>query len=274
MKNLTAAGVVATGISSLSSAKTPGATRQLKKIGLQLYTVRSEMERDFERTLARVAATGYQEVEFAGYYERKPAEVKAILAKNGLSAPSTHLDIQSFRNSLVELLEAAHIIGHEYVVCPWLDPSERRTLDDWKHRADEFNRFGETCRKAGIQFAYHNHDFEFHAIEGKMPYDVLLAATDPTNVHLEMDLFWTVNGGADPATYFAKCPGRFAMVHVKDRKTDGTMVDVGSGSIDFSSIFARAEQAGIQHYFVEEDNTKWPLESIRHSHEFLSRLRF
>src|SRR5262249_50669446 len=137
------------------------ATSDIGKIGLQLYTVRRELQKDFEGTLAKVSAIGYREVEFAGYYDRTPQQVKEILARNNLWSPSSHTQLQPMRQDLDKMIEAAHVIGHEYIVLAYLKPEERQSLDDYKRVAESLNQAGETCRKAGIQLAYHNHDFEF-----------------------------------------------------------------------------------------------------------------
>lgn len=247
---------------------------RLKNIGIQLYSVRSDMARDFEGTLARLASIGYKEVEFAGYFERKPEEVKAILDRHRLAAPSTHVPIELVRRDWPRTLEAAHTIGHHYVVVPWLPPEARRTLDDFRRMADELNRLGEEAKRSGIRFAYHNHDFEFTPIDGQVPYDLLLAGTHPASVALELDLMWITKGGQDSLTYFARYPGRFEMVHVKDSTgpPDYRQVDVGRGTIDFRRILARREQAGIRHAFVEHDDPANPLAFARASYDYLARL--
>ena len=253
-----------------------GGAERLDRIGVQLYTVRTEMAKDFDGTIARVAAAGYREVEFAGYYDRSAAQVRATLDRNGLTAPSTHLSKEALERNGERLLADAATIGHRYVCIAWIAQEERRTLDDVKRVAAAFNRIGERCRAAGLQFAYHNHDFEFALIEGKMLYDVLLAETDPALVQLEVDLYWITKGGQDPLAYFARYPGRVPLVHVKDSAgpPDHRMVDVGAGTIDFKRIFARRAQAGIRHFFVEHDQPGDPLQSIKASCEYLKRLEF
>ena len=248
--------------------------RKLDRIGLQLYTVRHQMEKDFEGTIARVAATGYREVEFAGYFGRSPRDVRALLDRHGLSAPSSHVSLapEQWRGAL----DAAPIVGHRYLVIAWIPPEERRTLDDYKRAAERLSRAATEARAAGLQFAYHNHDFEFAPLDGRLPYDVLLAETDPKLVQLEVDLYWIVKGGQDPLAYFARWPGRFPMVHVKDSAgpPDHRMVEVGAGKIDFKKIFAQRDQAGIQHFFVEHDEPADPFASIRASYEYLKHLEF
>jgi sugar phosphate isomerase/epimerase len=246
----------------------------LDTIGIQLYSVRRELDRDFEGTLARLASIGYKEVEFAGYFDRKPTEVRAILARHGLAAPSAHVPIETVRPEWSRTLEIANIIGHRYIVIPWLPAEDRRTIDDLKRRAAEFDRLGEEAKRAGLRFAYHNHDFEFMPLEGRIPFDVLLSETDPGNVAFELDLMWITKGGQDPLRYFAKYPKRFEMVHVKDSTgaPDYRHVDVGRGTIDFRRILARRQQAGIRHFFVEHDDPPDPLAFARASYDYLKRL--
>ena len=254
------------------------AKTRLSKVGAQLYTVRGELKRDFEGTLSRVAALGYREVEFAGYFGRTPAQVKAALARSGLAAPAAHIPLATLRgDGLREALEAAHVIGHKYLVVAYLAAEERKTLDDYRRHADLFNEAGERTRREGVAFAYHNHDFEFAAVEGRVPYDLLLERTDPRAVKFEMDLYWTVKGGASPVEYFKRSPGRFHLLHVKDMDTGPArgFTEVGRGRIDFKAIFARARGAGVRHYFVEQDETPGsPFESLKVSLDYLRRLTF
>ncbi|HKG14457.1 MAG TPA: sugar phosphate isomerase/epimerase [Pyrinomonadaceae bacterium] len=267
----------AAGAACLTEPGAAYAKKKLSKIGVQLYTVRRELEADFEGTLAKVASLGYREVEFAGYYGRTPAEVKAILARNGLAAPSAHFQSVVSSGGVREAVEAAGVVGHSYLVYAWLPPEERKSLDDYKRLAERLNRAGEECRRAGIQFGYHNHDFEFAPMEGRIPYDLILEGTDARLVKMELDLYWITKGGQSPLAYFRKHPGRFPLVHVKDM--DGTpkryFTEVGRGTIDFGEIFAASKQAGIKHYFVEQDETPAsPFESIRTSIDYLKRLEF
>jgi sugar phosphate isomerase/epimerase len=247
---------------------------KLGKIGMQLYTVRDQLKADFDGTLRRVAAIGYREVEFAGYMGRTPAQVKASLKRAHLSAPAAHLDIETLEKDWGTTVEAAHTVGHEYLVVAWIDADRRVSLDDYRRVADTFNQLGRQARAAGLQFAYHNHAFEFKPIDGRVPYDILLEETDSEVVSFEMDVYWTVEGGANPLTYFAKFPGRFPLVHVKDRTATGQMVDVGAGVIDWSAIFAKRREAGIRHEFVEHDEPADPFASLAASYTYLRALRF
>ncbi|MGH7495396.1 MAG: TIM barrel protein [bacterium] len=245
----------------------------LEKIGVQLYSVRDLMKKDFAGTLDKVAKIGYKEVEFAGYFDNKPEEVRKLLDRLGLKAPAVHVSIDVLRDKLDDTLAASQIIGHQYIVCPWLSP-EDRTLEKYQEHAALFNKVGEACQKAGMQFAYHNHDFEFEAQDGKLPYDLLLAATDPKLVQMELDLFWIRKGGQDALAYFKKYPSRFPLCHVKDMSADQKMVEVGAGTIDFAEIFSHAKQAGLKHFFVEHDQPEDPYKSITTSFQYLKKLRF
>jgi len=253
----------------------PRAPSKIERVGLQLYTVRHEMEKDVEATIARVAASGYKEVEFAGYFKKTPAEIRAMLDRNGLTSPSAHISAGG-ADAWHEALDAAHVVGHQYVVVPWIPEEQRTGIDGYKKIAADFNQKAEQARAAGLQFAYHNHDFEFARVDGKLPYDVLLAEADPKLVQMEMDLYWITKGGQDPLTYFARWPGRFSMVHVKDSMgpPDNKMADVGAGTIDWKRIFAKQQQAGIKHFFVEHDQPADAFASIKASCDYLKRLEF
>jgi sugar phosphate isomerase/epimerase len=267
---LTGAGLLASRLSWAAD------NRKIDKLGLQLYTVRDAMKADFDGTLAKVAAAGYREVEFAGYFDRSPKEVKAALARVGLVSPSAHFNNSYLGDQWPGVLESANVIGQQYVICSFIDEKTRQEPGIWPRLADTFNRAGEAARKAGIQFGYHNHSFEFTPVDGKLPYDILLNSTDPNLVKMEMDLYWIVNAGADPLAYFNRHPGRFPLVHVKGRaKNGGDITEVkADNAIDWKAIFAQSEKAGIKHYFVEQDKSDSPFDSIRTSFNYLHDLRF
>jgi sugar phosphate isomerase/epimerase len=261
---------------------------KINKVGVQLYTVRDLMKDDFEGTIAKVAQVGYKEVEFAGYFGRTAQQVRAVVDKNGLQAPSTHVQWDELDEKFPSVIETSKTIGMNYIVCPWIPEDLRKSPDVWKQAAEKFNQCGEQSKKAGIQFAYHNHWFEFLPTNGVLPYDQLLKLCDANLVKMEMDLCWITTAGADPLKYFNEYPGRFPLVHVKDVKTMpkistggaqnfGDTVDlteVGSGVIDWKRIFAQSEKAGIKHYIVEHDHPKQPIESIKASYEYLANLRW
>lgn len=253
------------------------AAKYLKKIGLQLYTVRNELQNSFEETLRKVAALGINEVEFAGYFGQKPETIKSLLKRFDLASPSAHIDTETLRKILPKAIEDAKTIGHKYLVLGYLPEQERKTLDDYKKLVELLNKAGEECKKAGLQFAYHNHDFEFKTTDGKIPYDLILAETDAEKVKMELDLYWITKAGFDPLLYFEKYPKRFPLVHVKDmdKTFEKSFSEVGRGTIDFKQIFAKSKLAGIEHYFIEQDETPAdPFESVKISLKFLRELRF
>jgi sugar phosphate isomerase/epimerase len=273
------------GVGSAAGCSSPrGATaeagdvagQRLDRVGIQLYTVRDALTRDFDGTLAQIAAIGYRDLEFAGYAGRRPDAVSAALERHGLRAPSAHVPLEQLRRQWPATVDAAHAIDHDFIIVPWLDEKERRTIADYERLADELNRLGDAARKADLRLGYHNHDFEFTPIGGRIPFDVLLDKTDPEDVAFELDLYWITKAGHDPLTYFDRYPGRFPLVHVKDSAGAPAhrMTEVGGGSIDFKRIFARRKQAGILHAFVEHDNPPDAIASIRASYGYLSRLTF
>lgn len=248
--------------------------RRLENVGIQLYTVRDRMAEDVPGTLRRLAEIGYREVEFAGYYDHTPAEIRGLLNDLGLTSPSAHAPIELLRADAEQVIEQFLEIGHDYLVVPWLSEEERDSLDKYKAHAELFNRVAEQCAAAGLRFAYHNHEFEFEAIDGVLPIDLLLAETDPALVQIELDLYWITVAGADPFAYFDKHPGRFPLCHVKDMAPDGSMADVGSGKIDFAALFAASELAGFRHYYVERDDATDSLASAAASFAGISSLEF
>ncbi len=272
-------GVAALGIASRNAEATGtllAPRRKLKKVGLQLYTVRDLMKADLPGTLHKVAAIGYKEVEFAGYFGRTPAQIRELLKKNGLSSPSTHIPIDTLEKDSVRAFADAKAIGHQWVTLPWIPEERRKTADDWNRIAELLNQLGPQAKAAGLRLAYHNHDFELRPVDGARPLDILLSKTDPSLVDFEMDLYWVIFGGGDPLDFFNRYPKRFKLVHVKDSAgpPDNKMVDVGQGKIDFRTIFADSDKAGIKHYFVEHDQPADPIATIRNSYKYLAAVRF
>ena len=257
--------------------------QEKKIIGLQLYTVRDKIKQDLKSTLEKVAKVGYNSVEAAGYnatdgtfYGMVPKAFAELLNGLGMSLNSSH--------TVFELDVAEKVIadtasaGAKYIIYPFLPDKFRSNLDGWKATAEKFNKIGEIAKTNGIQFGYHNHAFEFDKMEDQIPYDLLLLQTDPSLVTFEMDLYWVTKGGYNPVNYFKKYPGRFQLWHVKDMtKTDEMFfAPVGSGRIDFSSIFAEKKTAGMKYFFVEQDSFKDldAFESIEMSYKYLSQAEF
>ena len=235
--------------------------------GLQLYTVRAAMRADVERTLALVADAGYAEVEFAGYFERTPAQIHDAVAAAGLRTPSVHVGLDAMRDHLAATIDDAAVAGHEFLVLPWI-PAELRSADGYRQLADDLNRAGARAAEAGVGVAYHNHDFDHDPVAGATGLELLLARTDPMLVTLQLDVFWAVRGGANPLALMDRFQDRVRMLHVKDMAADGTMVDVGAGTIDYRRILSHPETR-IPHVFVEHDEPADPFASARASLRYL-----
>jgi sugar phosphate isomerase/epimerase len=262
-----------------------------KYIGLQLYTVRDAMQKDPADTLAQVAAMGYNSLEGATYtgtqkfYGMEAKDFAALLKKNKLVMPSSHYRLgeektngQDVKGTILhdwdKAVEDAKTVGIKYMVCAFLSPAERGDLNHYKYIAEQLNKAGERCKKSGVQLCYHNHDFEFAAQDGKLPYDILLNDTDPNLVKMEMDIYWVEKAGKDPVTLINQHPGRFPLWHVKDmdNTSDKAFTEVGNGTINFKRIFAQANKAGLKYFFVEQDKTPGsPFDSIKKSISYIKK---
>lgn len=257
--------------------------------GVQLYTVRELLKQDFRGTLQRIAALGYREVEFAGYFDQSPQAIRALLDDLGLAAPSAHAGDALLGPDAERAIDAALTVGHRYLVVAWVPPEQWRDLEGWKRRAQAFNRAGELCRRAGLQFCYHNHHFEFAQLLGRRPYDLLLSDCDARLVQMELDLCWAAAARQDALQLLRDHPGRFPLVHLKQLKAlprldaadvlsmhmdeaVGLMTEVGPGAIDFARLLADPASRGIRHFFVEHDQPAAPLASIETSLGYLRSL--
>ena len=253
----------------------PTEGERIKSIGLQLYTVRHAMEADLEGTLGRVAAVGYREVEFAGLMGRKAADVRRVLGHLGLTTPAMHVPFGAMDSNWDATLADARALGCAFVVVPSIPDELRSSLDSYRRVAERFNRAAEAAAAAGLRFAYHNHATDFAPLDRRVPFDVLLEATDPNRVAIELDLYWIFRAGHDPLRYFNRWPGRVRLVHVKDSGTgpDYKMSDVGAGIIDWPHVLAAARAAGTEHFIVEHDEASDPFASSAASLRYLSDLK-
>jgi sugar phosphate isomerase/epimerase len=242
-------------------------------LGVQLYTLRSVMQ-DPAATLATLASLGYREVELAGLYGLSPQDLRGLLDDAGLRTPSTHVGLERFEPDARDaLFDEAATLGHEWLVCPWT-PEELRTPDGYRRLADLFNEAGEAAGARGLSVGYHNHAFEFEPLDGgPSGLEILLERGSPGLLSFQLDLFWAVDAGEDPVSWFAAHPGRWASVHAKDRTTDGTMVAVGDGTLDFAELIDAGVASGVQHVFVEHDQPTDPIESVARSLRHLESLR-
>lgn len=250
-----------------------------RKVGIQLYTLRDVIYKDVQGTLKQVADLGYQELELFGYNDGKvfgkPVnEVVKMVSDLGMKITSGHyvtgLVSQPNRPAMVGTLvngwekaaSDAKLLGQEYMVIAYLQKDERKTLDDYKKVCELINKNAEICAKYGMRIGYHNHDFEFEPIDGQVPYDLMMKELDPKSVSMELDLFWSTYANHDPLKLIAAHPGRFEQWHVKDMRKDDRKLnaDVGTGTIDFKAIFAKAKESGFKHFYIEHDT--FPVSSI------------
>jgi sugar phosphate isomerase/epimerase len=256
-------------------------------IGLQLYTVRDHLEKDLEGTLEKVAAIGYRDVELGSfdYYGKKPAELRAILSNHGLKAISMHYREDQLKSDLQKHIADAKECGITYVGLASLDDKDRKSLDAIKRDAEWFNQVGKAVSAAGCHFDYHGHNFDFATVDGGVViYDELIRRTDPKLVNFELDCFWCVRAGKEPADYFHRFPGRFPQLHIKDLKPGyppttgedfrpGAFTEVGRGVIDWKKIFRAAREGGMKHFYVEQDECdRDTLESTKISYTYLHNL--
>jgi sugar phosphate isomerase/epimerase len=259
-------------------------------LGLQLYSVRDLLPKDYDGTLRKISSLGYREVEAAGFYDRTAAQVKQSMQDAGLRCVSAHYPYAKLAPDLDNVIHYGQELGLEYIICssPGAKDTSRPSgahkvlaLDDWRWNADQFNQIGEKVKKAGLQFGYHNHDFEFHPENGVRPYDELLRLTDPSKVTLELDCGWVIVGGANPVDYLKHYPNRFSMLHVKDFKAIApgssaapTPTELGRGTIDYKPIFAAASRPHVRHIFVEQEGYDVPVwESLKIDADYVRSLK-
>jgi sugar phosphate isomerase/epimerase len=237
------------------------------KTGLQLYSLRDYIGQDVKGVLAKVAKAGYQQVETYGYSPEKhfwslqPTEFKAVLAANGLTTPSGHYDLGDYLRTgnealLAPTIAAANACGQQYLIVPYLDEQLRTTPADFQALAAKLNKAGARCKAAGLRLGYHNHDFEFKPLGGTTLYEVLLKETDPALVAFELDIYWVVRAGQDPAKLMQAHPKRFPLWHIKDmdKANSDLNTEVGNGSIDYRKLMTYANTAGLQHPIMEQEN--------------------
>jgi len=235
-------------------------------VALQLYTVRDETAQDFAGTLRRVAALGYKAVEFAGYGGLSAAQQRDLLTETGLTAASTHVGLDILAHTPDDAIAYCKAIGCRYLVLPGL-PNDRRNPEALRALAPRLDDLGRRCQEQGITFGYHNHDWEFagHA-NGTALLDLLLDATDPALVTLELDAYWAAYADADPVAYLQRRTGRVPLIHLKDMTPEQTFAEVGDGTLDIGALIAAARVAGARWYIVENDAPTIPsLESARRS---------
>jgi sugar phosphate isomerase/epimerase len=254
-------------------------SRRLRRVGIQLYTLRDDARRDLERTLADIAAAGYKDVEMLGgmnNFGMTPARVRAVLDSNGLSAPSTHVGGAAFDNLDRSLADAA-IMGHRYLILASLPGGPNVTLDDYRRWADRLNESARRAQSQGVYVGFHNHASDFKLIDGTVPYDVLMGRTDPILVRHQLDTGNLAMAGRDPLEYMRRFGPRYWSFHIKDVPALSATSDVelGKGVIDFRRLMASIDNIDNKHLFVEQETYPGtPLESARRDYTYISTLTF
>ena len=264
------------------------AAKKKYKMGLQLFTMRADMAKDPIGSLKRISSIGYEDLETYGYnpaenkyYGFNAGEFKKILDDNNLTTTSGHYDFHPFMNKTDDALKeyvdqciaGAHALNQKYITWPWLDP-QSRTIDKFKLLAGKLNKIGEQTNKAGLGFAYHNHDFEFIEHDGQIGYDIVMKETDSSLVKLQIDLFWAAHSSKrSPHELFTLQPGRFVMWHIKDMSKDKKYTELGNGIIDFTKIMPDMNLAGMEYYYVEQGDyfATSPFQSITYSAAYVKK---
>ena len=255
------------------------AVAAIETFGLQLYTLRDDLPKDPKGVLKQVASYGYKQIEgFEGgqglFWGMSNTDFKKYMDDLGMVYISSHCNInKDFEKKAAD----AAAIGMKYLICPYLGP--QKSLDEYKMKAADFNKKGEICKKNGIRFAYHNHDYSFKEVEGQIPQEVMMNATDPSTVDYEMDIYWVVTAAQDPETWLKKYANRFKLCHIKDRTKGATVAadtcTLGEGSIDFPKILKTARDNGMQYYIVEQEKYAGttPLKAVEDDATYMKNLK-
>lgn len=264
-------------VAALALADLPARAAQLKAIGIQLYTVREIFAKDPVGTLEKIARIGYREVEYGGggYDAMDHAMLRGTMDRLGLRSPSVHIGYEALLRKFEQSVTMAKALGADTVVLPYMT-DEHRTEQGWQAALPNFNRFAVDLKAAGLGFAYHNHDFEFTSKPGGTSlYERFLKETDPALVKIELDLYWAAYAGESLAALIDRLAQRIYAYHVKDMRADRTMAAVGKGGIDFAALFKLKGNAGVKHFYVENDQAPAPyLPDVTTSFQTLRALRF
>ncbi len=247
--------------------------------GIQLWTLRDIIYANPKETIQQIGKMGFTQIEsFEGnqgiFWGMQPKEFKSFLDGEGLNFVSSHCN---WKENLAQKAADVASIGGKYLICPWLGP--QKSIDDFKRYADEFNKAGEICKKEGVRFAYHNHDYSFQLLEGQIPQQIFLDNTDPELVDFEMDIYWVVTAGIDPIEYMTNYKNRFRLCHIKDRNKNTTEAfdscTLGEGMIDYGSILTKAKALGMEYFIYEQEkyNDKGVIVNAKESSEYLKKMK-
>jgi sugar phosphate isomerase/epimerase len=266
---------------SSGAAMSGTGTRRLKRIGIQLYTLRDDAKGNLEGTLTNIANAGYKEVELLASMNNfgMPAvQLRALLDKLGLTAPSTHIGAENFDN-LNAVFDEAGTLGHQYIVLASLPYGPgKATLDDYRRWADKLNEAGRQARARNLWMAFHDEAYDYSPlIEGQMPYDILADRTDPSLVRLQLDTGNAVEGGRDPFDLMRKYGSRYYLFHIKDAARLGapTATELGKGMIDFAKLLGMVSDIDDKHFYVEQESYPGtPLDSVKRDFAYLSNVQF
>lgn len=266
---------------SVVTASSPSVVtgRRLKRVGVQLYSLRDAAKVDLERTLADIAAVGYRDVELLGSmnnFGMAPERLRAVLDRLGLRAPSTHVGTNVL-DDLDRQIDVARTLGHEYLIVAGFPEERRKTLDDYRQWAERFNVAGAAARARGVWLGFHNHGPDVTLIDGQVPYDLFVDRTDPALVRLQLDTGNMAMGGRDPLSYLDRYGPRYWSFHIKDVPRLGATQDaeLGKGIIDFRRLLAKIDRIDEKLLYVEQETyPTTPLESVRRDYAYISSLEF
>ena len=290
--------------------------KSINSIGVQLFSLPKLLEDDFNAGIKIISDIGYNEIEMfgpfpfsvdaakerwnsitplvgfsgSGYFDHTAQKIDALLKEHKMNVTSIHSDMETMQTRMEEVAKASDQLGFEYVVLPAIPEEKRKTLDDYKRVAEEFNEIGEKAKKVGLKFAYHNHGYGLNKTENQTPLKLIFEQTDPNLVFFQMDVYWTMAAGVNPIDYLNSYPGRYISMHVKDMKElirfsgDGGdpsqwmelfpyMTSLGEGVLDLHSIISSAQQQGVKHFYVEQDFVKNPQISLEKSFNYLKSLK-
>lgn len=279
---LTALGVAA--VAPQFGCASPGAgalagSRRLRKVGIQLYTLRDDASRDLEGTLVNIARTGYKEVELLGSmnnFGMPPQQLRAILDRNWLTAPSTHVGVDVF-DDLERQSDIAKVLGHQYLIVASLPDADKLGLDDYRRWADRFNEAGARAARNGMRIGFHDEAWDFRTMDGQVLYDVFVQRTDPSLVWLQLDTGNAAVGGKDPLDYMKRYASRYWLFHIKDAPSLGAKEDteLGKGVVDFRRLLSMIDRIDEKHLYVEQESYPGaPIDSVRRDYAYISTLDF